>query len=90
MSVVKLFRNTNPTFESFELLETWEHKFDTFTEWTILVKVTTSSSVDFYYFHALEYVSDKSFSFWGQSQVSEPLKNKEGNYMLPNRQENVP
>lgn len=66
------------------------HKFDSFTEWWILVKITTSLSVDFYYFYALKYVSDKSFSFWGQTQVSEPLRNKEGNYIRPNRQENVP
>lgn len=50
------------------------HKFDSFTEWWILVKITTSLSVDFYYFYTLKYVSDKSFNFWGQTQVSEPLR----------------
>ena len=41
-SVVKLFRKKNPTLNRFEVIQTWEHKFNTFIEWTILLRVITS------------------------------------------------
>lgn len=90
IAVVKLFRKQNPAVGSFEIVETWSHRFQTFVEWSILVKVVTTEKSTFTFFHAIEFLDGKDLAFWGQADVKEPQVDSEGNYVLVNPQENVP
>lgn len=90
MSIVKLFREMNPQWATFELVETWQHKFRTFTEWTILVVYRTNDIETFIYFHALEFLANKKFKYWGQEVIEEPLKDKDGKYAINNPQQSIP
>lgn len=90
MTIIALFREHNPNVGSFEVIQQWVHDFRTFSEWTLLIRVKTTTSTSIYFFfHVLLFKNDKSVIFWGQKEVSEPSKDESGRYVLDNRQSNV-
>ena len=90
MTIISIFREQNPNVGSFEIVQQWVHDFRTFSEWTLLIRVKTTTSTSIYYFfHVLLFKDDKSVIFWGQKEVSQPEKDENGHYVLDNRQSNV-